>query len=209
MELDLKREKYLWLGTYEPWVQEAIRQYTRPGDWAWDVGAYIGYHSLLLWRLGANVLALEPDPANFDRLLRNLRANDAQSVRALRLAGGRATGRAPLRRLIGHPSQTRLGNGGSSECDVVPLDGLLVDFPPPRLVKLDVEGSKMDVLAGASRVIRESRPIWIVEVHGLAEPVVARLESEGYKVGPMGKGAGVNPRLPVGGPVHFLAVPRS
>jgi len=209
MELDLKREKYLWLGTYEPWVQEAIKQHLRPGDWAWDVGAYIGYHSLLMWRLGANVLALEPDPANFDRLLRNLRANDAQRVRALRLAGGCATGRAPLRRLIGHPSQTRLGDDGPAECDVVPLDSLLVDFPPPRLVKLDVEGSEMDVLAGASRVLRESGPVWIVEVHDLAEPVVACLESYGYKVSPMGKGARVNPRLPVRGPAHFLAVPRS
>jgi hypothetical protein len=89
------------------------------------------------------------------------------------------------------------------------LDSLLVDFPPPRLVKLDVEGFEMDVLLGASRVLQESRPVWIVEVHGLAEPVVARLESEGYKVSPIGKGAKADARLPVGGPVHFLAVPRA
>ncbi len=72
LELNLKLEKYLWLGTYEPWVQEAIVRHLRPGDWAWDVGAYVGYHALLMWRLGANVVAFEPDPANFDRLSRNL-----------------------------------------------------------------------------------------------------------------------------------------
>jgi len=209
MELDLRREKYLWLGTYEPWIHEVMARYVRPGDWAWDVGAFIGYHSLLLWRLGAHVLALEPDPANFERLLRNLQANNAQSVRALRLAGGRDAGRAQLQRLVGHPSQTRVvGDGGSAECCTVPLDSLLVDFPPPRIVKLDVEGYEMDVLAGAPRILRESRPVWIVEAHGLAEPVGARLESEGYEVGFIGKGAGTDLRLPVGGPTHLLAVPR-
>ena len=46
--LDLQLEKYLWLGTYEPWVCAAIERYLHPGDVAWDVGAFIGYHTLLM-----------------------------------------------------------------------------------------------------------------------------------------------------------------
>lgn len=209
MELDLRREKFLWLGTYEPWVHEAMSRCVSPGDWAWDVGAFIGYHSLFLRRLGANVVALEPDPVNFERLLTNLRANGAHDVRALRLAAGRTEGCARLQRLGGHPSQTRLEDDGHGECSVVPLDSLLVNYPAPRLVKVDVEGSEVEVLAGASILLRECRPVWIVEAHGTVEPVTASFEFEGYEVSPMGKGVEVDPQLPVGGPAHLLAVPRS
>ncbi|MDR7559588.1 MAG: FkbM family methyltransferase [Armatimonadota bacterium] len=209
MELDLRREKFLWLGTYEPWIQEAMSRYVRPGDWAWDVGGFIGYHSLFLWRLGANVVALEPDPINFDRLLTNLRANGAHDVRALRLAAGRTEGRARFRRLAEHPSQTRLEDDGDGECSVVPLDNLLANCPAPRLVKVDVEGSELDVLAGASILLRECRPVWIVETHGTAEIVAACFRLERYEVRPVGKGAEVDTQLPVGGPAHLLAVPRA
>ncbi|MDR7523650.1 MAG: FkbM family methyltransferase [Armatimonadota bacterium] len=209
MELDLRREKYLWLGTYEPWVQEAMSRYVRPGDWAWDVGAFIGYHSLFLWRLGANVVAFEPDPINFERLLTNLRANGAHNVRAFRLAAGRTEGHARFQRLAEHPSQTRLEHDGRGDCAVVPLDNLLASYPAPRLVKVDVEGSEADVLAGASILLRQCRPVWIVEAHGTVERVTASFEFEGYEVSPMGKGVKVDPQLPVGGPAHLLAVPQS
>ena len=64
--LDLKLEKYLWLGTYEPWVQDALVRHLTPGMHAWDVGAYIGYHTLLMDRLlgSSRVVAMEPDAAN-------------------------------------------------------------------------------------------------------------------------------------------------
>lgn len=209
MELDLKREKYLWLGTYEPWVQEAMSRHLRPGDWTWDVGAYIGYHALFLWRLGMKVLTLEPDPINFERLVRNLRTNGAHGVRALRQAAGRIGSRASLRRLAGHPSQTRLEDDSCGECAVVRLDDLLADTPPPRLVKVDVEGAELDVLAGAPILLRECRPVWIVEAHGTVEPMTACFDSEGYEVSAMEKGVEVDTQLPVGGPAHLLALPRS
>lgn len=219
--VDLRREKYLWLGTYEPRVQEAIAHHIRPGDWAWDIGAFIGYHALLMWRLGANVVALEPDPLNFARLTRNLAANGAHAVKALALAAGRYMGRAQLQRHPGHPSQTRLTEDGRGECGVVTLDSLLVDLPSPRLVKIDVEGAELEVLAGAARILREARPVWIVEVHGSADLVAGHFQRYGYQVRRVGKGAGFDLtrkslcgspgsrdlHLSVGGPGHLLVLP--
>jgi FkbM family methyltransferase len=200
--LNLRREKYLWLGTYEPWVQEAMAHYLRPGDWAWDIGAFIGYHMLFMWRLGANVVALEPDPDNFARLTKNLEANGAYSVKALRLAAGEMQGRARLRRVNGHPSITSsVESSNYGECSVVTLDSRAVDLPPPRLVKIDVEGAELEVLRGAVRVLREARPVWIIEVHGSVDHVT------GYQVRRIGKGVGFDLHLPVGGPSHLLALP--
>jgi hypothetical protein len=42
LNLDLQAEKYLWLGTYEPAMQEAMLRFLTSGVHAWDVGAFIG-----------------------------------------------------------------------------------------------------------------------------------------------------------------------
>lgn len=79
----------------------------------------------------------------FERLTRNLEANGAWNVIALMLAAGRSVGRARLLRPTEHPSQTRLLEDDScGESGVVRLEDLLGDYPPPRLVKVDVEGSE-------------------------------------------------------------------
>jgi FkbM family methyltransferase len=160
-----------------------------------------------MWRLGANVVALEPDPDNFARLTKNLEANGAYSVKALRLAAGEMQGRARLRRVNGHPSLTSVEFSNYGEYSVVTLDSLAVDLPPPRLVKIDVEGAELEVLRGAVRVLREARPVWIVEVHGSVDPVTDYFRHHGYQVRRIGKGAGFDLHLPVGGPSHLLALP--
>src|SRR4030067_559088 len=52
LSLDLQTEKDYWLGTYEPVLQVAIRDWVRPGVVAYDIGANIGYLTLLLSRQG-------------------------------------------------------------------------------------------------------------------------------------------------------------
>lgn len=206
--LDLKCEKYLWLGTYEPWVQEAIRRHLRPGGCAWDVGAFVGYHTLLMRRIAGpgRVIALEPDALNRARLERNLALNGAQDVVVLPVAAGARTSTATLSRVSGHPGQTRIVEGGD-DCPVVALDELLQRFPWPDLVKLDVEGAEDEVLAGAPRLVREVRPVWIVEVHRATEPALDRLRAAGYRLQEIGKGVDVSRALPVGGPAHVVALP--
>jgi len=108
--LDLQLEKYLWLGTYEPWVCAAIERYLHPGDVAWDVGAFIGYHTLLMSRRveAGWVLALEPDPRNAERLRRNLALNGVTDVEILPVAAGARRREATLEPHPSHHSQTRV-----------------------------------------------------------------------------------------------------
>ncbi len=90
---------------------------------------------------------------------------------------------------------------------MVSLDGILPDLPAPRLVKVDVEGAELDVLAGATRLMREVKPVWIVEPHGTAREVIDSFANCGYEVIPIGKGVDVDSQLSVDGPAHLLAVP--
>ncbi len=78
LELNLQTEKDYWLGTYEPELQQAVGDWVRAGQVIYDVGANIGYVSLLLARAAGaqgKVYAFEPLPANLERLRKNVDLN--------------------------------------------------------------------------------------------------------------------------------------
>ncbi len=77
------------LGTYEPHLQRAIRQYVATGDTVYDIGANIGYVSLSLAKRvgsGGRVVAFEPIPRNADLLRRNIEDNKLTNVQLLEVA---------------------------------------------------------------------------------------------------------------------------
>jgi FkbM family methyltransferase len=209
--LDLSIEKYLWIGTYEPWVQDAIAAHLRPGMRAWDVGGFIGYHTMAMLRTSpAQVLVLEPDPDNRRRLETTLRLNEVSNVLVLPVAAGRASAAGALERAERNPSETRIRTGGGqSDLRIVPLDEVLDEHGRPDLVKLDVEGLEADVLEGAPRLIDEARPVWIIEVHGglgTGKAVASRLRGAGYRVQRLGTHGPVD-NVMEDSPGHILAVP--
>ena len=80
--IDMQAKKNYWLGTYEPELQAAVRHWLRPGMVVYDVGANIGYISLLLARAveaspttAGHVYAFEPLPANLERMADNFGLN--------------------------------------------------------------------------------------------------------------------------------------
>ena len=81
--LDMQIEKDYWLGAYEPELQDAIGRHIRPGMVVYDVGANVGYISLMLARAvgeSGRVLAFEPLPANAERIRRNAALNPEGSA---------------------------------------------------------------------------------------------------------------------------------
>jgi chemotaxis response regulator CheB len=67
--------------------------------------------------------------------------------------------------------------------EVVTLDdAIAAGAPAPDVIKLDVEGSEVDVLAGASRLLETRRPAVICETHGTNAEVCDLLEAAGYTV---------------------------
>jgi FkbM family methyltransferase len=143
-----------------------------PGRCVVDVGANVGLHSLAWSRL-AQVVALEPAPETFARLVANVAANGLQDrIRTLCTAAGDSLGdvdffvaadsgfsslknthHAPIREQIKVPCTT--------------LDALAADLPGPvGLLKIDVEGLERTVIAGADKLLRRDRPVMMVEIFG-------------------------------------------
>ena len=79
--LDLQTEKDYWLGTYEPELQGAIQDWVKPGMVVYDIGANIGYISLMMAQATGqtgHVFAFEALPANEKRLVENISLNNYQ-----------------------------------------------------------------------------------------------------------------------------------
>jgi FkbM family methyltransferase len=177
--LDLHKEKDLWLGTYELELQAAIRRFSQPKMVAYDVGANIGYVSLLLALAGgprAQVFSFEPLPANLSRLRTHIKMNNLQSrVKVIPAAVGDSIGRA---RFLVHASggmgklegsdgrETRYE--GEIEVETLALDDFVWSQgnPPPTMIKIDVEGGEAKVVQGTSRILEVSRPVILMEIHG-------------------------------------------
>jgi FkbM family methyltransferase len=149
----------------------------RPGWCVVDAGANIGVFSLRAARAGcARVLAIEPDPQTFARLVRHLRMNRADAVIPLEVAAGAETGRAIFCR--GDASTTgRVSRADESipavatriEVKVEPLAALLDGhgFETVNLLKIDVEGGEADVLEGAAAALARIERV-VMEYHGEA-----------------------------------------
>lgn len=161
---------------YERDLLEDARKRVPPGGLAVDVGAHVGNHTLWFAQVcGMRVLALEPNPDTYQRLLRNLALNFCEA-RALPVAAGAKNGRGTLfpgrAGNTGTASVARDGRGG---VPIVPLDDLAEQAD---LIKIDTEGSAVEVLRGATRLLRDCRPVVYAEGE---RSQIARALPRGYR----------------------------
>ncbi len=191
---DLRCEKYYWLGTYEIPLQEVIRKHVKPAMVAYDVGAHIGFFSLLLGRLTGpegKVFSFEPLAENHERLCKQLQANPSmRHVTTVSCAVSDSEGEATFARHAS-TSMGRLGDKDERFLDTVTVSTLTLDqfvyergHPAPDFIKMDIEGGEGKALHGMRRLLKEASPTMVIEVHGPAagQEVWPVLMSENYRV---------------------------
>ncbi|MGB0036224.1 MAG: FkbM family methyltransferase [Candidatus Acidiferrales bacterium] len=135
----------------------------RPGHVVYDIGANVGLYAVLLAKAvgeQGRVIAFEPDSESYQHLQENLKLNGLTNVRTLRKALGEQTSKSMLYRGEGNAdsSLVRSATGkdlGHELVDVVRGDEFVKteNLPPPRLVKIDVEGYEYAVLRGLQRTL--------------------------------------------------------
>ncbi len=176
-----------WLGTYEPHTRKWFSALLAPGNVVYDVGANVGFFTLLASRIvgqeGA-VVAFEPLPANVQALRRHVELNRAGNVTIVEAAVSDRRGRARFD-TARNPAMGGLATNGALEVETGRLDEFVSErsLPKPDLMKIDVEGAEVRVLQGAIRCIEEARPAIVLSAHGwrLFEESRTLLGSMGYE----------------------------
>jgi FkbM family methyltransferase len=160
LRLDAGDSLFLGSHDYEPYASKLVMGLLRPGDVAVDVGAMIGYYTVILAKhveAHGRVYAFEPDPENFELLESNVRLNGYDNVTCRQAVVGAESGhgrlwRAPDNRGDNHAFPT--DGREAVEVDVVALDDVIAE--PVDLVKIDVQGYESHVLAGMRGLIDRS-----------------------------------------------------
>ncbi len=159
-----------WLGTYERQVQQLFRQHVHAGAVVLDVGANVGFFTLLASRLAGpagRVHTFEPLPRNLYYLERHVRLNSLTNVTVEALAVAATSGEAHFR-TASHASMGGLRDDGNLHVITASLDDLLASgrIPAPDFIKMDIEGAEGAALRGAARLISGSPLTIVLSTHG-------------------------------------------
>ena len=203
-------------GTLEPPVQEALRRLLAPGAVFYDVGANIGFFTILGARLvgpAGRVIAFEPVPACARAVAHNIELNGLAHAEIREEAVGARSGSDRLL-VVGEASWSHLASTGRHvdvrdeiEVKVVAIDELVAAgaVPPPDVLKIDTEGAELQAIAGMRATIERHRPAIVCELHDTNAEFCALMDELGYVTTNLD-----GPQLVRdAGPVHALAQPRS
>jgi FkbM family methyltransferase len=141
---------------YEMPKMEAMEEFLKPGMTFVDVGACMGYFSLYAAKLvgqHGTVIAIEPEITNCAWLQKSCYLNEYDNIHIVQCAAGAYDNRAMLHlgHFAGHHSLTKTSaHKHSMPVDVRTLDSIVYQCDA---VKIDVEGSEIDVIIGGTRLL--------------------------------------------------------
>ncbi len=189
-------------GIYEKHFLDIVYQIVKPGDYAVDLGANLGYHTVTLAKLVGNsgkVFAFEPQRITFQQLNCNVFLNGLDNVYTFHAAAGETNSEVFVEQVdyyrvvegdfgtnIGNTSVNSLGFG--DKIPKISLDSL--NLPKVNFIKLDIQGCELLALIGARETILKHKPILFVEIEGhhlikfntTEKDLVSYIKGLGYKM---------------------------
>ena len=196
MSIDWNRFRSFIYGTWEPEVIGAVTATIKSGMTVVDIGAHIGYYTLLFAKcVGPNgrVVAFEPLPVNFELLKRNIQLNELPYVQTFSQAVFSRNEEIILTVPddLPHSGDASVYHSRGTKQFRVPAIALdtFCDSSGlrPDILKMDVEGAEYEALLGAAETIAKCHPKLLIELHHFdgnlaAHPVPGLLASWGYRI---------------------------
>lgn len=152
-------------GAWEPHVTKLIMESLEPGDVFVDVGANLGYFTIIASRLvGASgaVHAFEPAPLNYNYIIKNIQLNALKNVQLHKTGLWNCCSTKKLTIPPKFYGGARIDTAGEIEISCIALDDLAL---APNLIKIDIEGAEIFALEGIRRTIDTHHPKIIIELN--------------------------------------------
>jgi FkbM family methyltransferase len=198
---DLAVGNHVLIGrSYDPRIAAVLSRRVKPGMAVLDIGANIGYLTMLLASLVAPsglVVAVEPNPENIKLLEASRRVNGFDQIVVIQAAAGRHTALLALNVSCSNGTTTELPSDldaifASRPVPCFALDAILPKDRQINLVKIDTEGAELNALIGLSQTIDRDRPVIVSEFSPTILPGISHcsgpeylrfLIAKGYRIG--------------------------
>lgn len=180
--------RYVRENNYETDVSAVFRQVLRPGSHVLDLGANIGYFTMLSAALvgpTGSVVAVEPNPANARLIEASRRANGFDTVTVAQVAAGPAPGLLALHRAHSNGTTSAPPDEAAALLDAETVGCVRAETLVPRrrridLIKVDVEGAEYLALSGCTALIRRWRPLIVTEFSPSLMPGISGISGPAY-----------------------------
>ena len=173
---DIEQRKIYFFGHYhERYEAKVIESLLDAGEVFWDVGANIGYFTLVAAAVLKNegqIVAFEPGQEAFARLEDNIALNPFTNILLKQVAVADKSGEAVLylSSEVADSGANLFRPGGEQTreeiCTTVALDQFREEqgLRPPDFIKMDVEGAELAALQGADRILAQFHPLLLLEM---------------------------------------------
>lgn len=169
------QQQLFWYGCYEKELGDLLKKVLRPDDVFIDIGANIGYFSLLSATIApsAKVISFEPVKDLFKKMNENFSINDIRNIEGINAAVGEKNEEREL--YLSDPDNLGMSSfqqpenysGRKEKVVVIVFDDWFKTSGLTKidLIKLDIEGSELAALKGMRVVLEEQRPVLILEIN--------------------------------------------
>jgi FkbM family methyltransferase len=168
-------------------VEDTILNHLRAGDTFVDVGASVGYYSVVAAAIvgpHGRVVAIEPIPETYELLRVNMALNGLGNVTPVAKASWARRGTVTLtvpRAYYGLASASTPRVGRKVPVEAAPLDDLTSGLPSVQVLKVDAEGAELEVLEGATETLAKTRFV-VLEVTQHRASVEALLRGHSFSL---------------------------
>jgi FkbM family methyltransferase len=173
LELNPRTGQQYLHGVVEPVIQQVLNGRLKPGMVFYDLGANIGFFSLLAAKLvgaAGKVFSFEPDPENAGRLVRNIERNGFTNATVVEAGIWSTSGNvnfvpADLSSPDRGVGKFEVGATVGTPTRCVALDDFVRSAPAPDAIKCDIEGAEIEAFRGAKELLEARHPLILCEMH--------------------------------------------